>query len=210
MDGKDEQLLASYGRSGDVAALLELAVRLEAEGDLSAAATAYDRAFGLSPGDPAISGKRQVLLDQLEVFEHGIRFRFVPGGTFLMGSNAGEPDEAPVHAVTFGEFWLSETPVTWSMYCDLMDWSPPPEGIPRVVAEKKASEGFDSTVSCCLRPTSFGCNTVRRKRLKHATGTHTPLTKRGREREGSSRRRHFLGRRRATTRGSRGVTIKSR
>ncbi len=75
--------------------------------------------------------RRQVLLDQLAVVEHGIRFCYVPAGTFLMGSNDGDPDEQPVHAVRLGEYWMSETPVTWAAYCDLMGWSPPPEGYPR-------------------------------------------------------------------------------
>ncbi|GAA1036488.1 formylglycine-generating enzyme family protein [Virgisporangium ochraceum] len=65
------------------------------------------------------------------VEEHGIRFRYVPAGPFLMGSEHGDPDERPVHEVTLDAYWLSETPVSWSTYCDLMGWHTPPRGVPR-------------------------------------------------------------------------------
>lgn len=64
------------------------------------------------------------------VVEHGIRFRYIPAGPFLMGSDTGEPDERPVHQVTLDAFWLAETPLTWAAYCDLMGWDPPPGGLP--------------------------------------------------------------------------------
>jgi formylglycine-generating enzyme required for sulfatase activity len=121
------------GRPPDSAAgLLGLATQLEARGDLATAATVYDRAFALDPTHPEVVGRRSALLDRLAVTEHGIRFRYIPGGTFLMGSERGDPDERPVHPVELGPYWLSETPVSWSVYCALMDWEPPPLGGPRV------------------------------------------------------------------------------
>ena len=37
---------------------------------------------------------------------------FVPGGTFRMGSDKHYAEEAPVHSVTVGAFWIDRTPVT--------------------------------------------------------------------------------------------------
>ncbi len=44
----------------------------------------------------------------------------IPGGTFGMGSPAGEPsrsdDEGPQHAVAIRPFWMGKTEVTWEEY----------------------------------------------------------------------------------------------
>ncbi len=37
---------------------------------------------------------------------------FIPGGTFVMGSDHHYPEEAPVHRVSVDGFWIGETPVT--------------------------------------------------------------------------------------------------
>ena len=37
---------------------------------------------------------------------------FIPGGSFRMGSDGHYPEEAPVHRVTVGGFWIDRTPVT--------------------------------------------------------------------------------------------------
>jgi formylglycine-generating enzyme required for sulfatase activity len=37
---------------------------------------------------------------------------WIAGGTFRMGSNDHYPEEAPVHRVTVGGFWIDRTPVT--------------------------------------------------------------------------------------------------
>ncbi len=123
-----ETMLASHGPTGDAADYLAMAHRLESGGDLRAAASAADQAVGLDPGGREIVAVRRSLLDRLAVTEHGITFRYIPAGTFLMGSDAGDPDEAPVHPVRLGDYWLAETPMSWAAYCDLMGWAPPQEG----------------------------------------------------------------------------------
>lgn len=42
----------------------------------------------------------------------------IPAGSFLMGSNDGEPDEKPVHRVTLAEFFMDKTEVTVAAYRD--------------------------------------------------------------------------------------------
>ena len=37
---------------------------------------------------------------------------YIPGGTFLMGSDRHYPEEAPAHKVTVGAFWMDRHPVT--------------------------------------------------------------------------------------------------
>ena len=36
----------------------------------------------------------------------GIEMILIPGGSFEMGSDSGTPDEAPVHKVSVGPFWM--------------------------------------------------------------------------------------------------------
>jgi formylglycine-generating enzyme required for sulfatase activity len=128
---------------GNPALLLEIAQALEKDGDLPSAATVYDRAFGIAPDVAEIRECRRQVLDQLAVVENGITFRYVPGGPFLMGSNTGEADEGPWHPVWLLPYWMAETPISWTAYCRLMDWTPPVEGgVPREFAEH--GEDFDA------------------------------------------------------------------
>lgn len=57
-----------------------------------------------------------------------IRFLWVPGGTFTMGSAEDEPasydDERPAHAVTLRGFWLAETPVTNQQHAAYLEAEP--------------------------------------------------------------------------------------
>lgn len=100
------------------------------EGNLEMAASALDRAYGLLPRDEAIARQRRAVLDELAVTEHGLVFRYIPAGTFLMGSFDGDPDERPVHPRRLDAYWMAEVPITWAAYCRLMGWSPPPGGHP--------------------------------------------------------------------------------
>lgn len=132
MNQELDLLRQAHGASeGDVPhEYFKLARKLEAAGDLPHAATAFDRSFGLIPSDVEIAQARQQLLDRLAVREHGMVFRYIPAGSFLMGSADGEPDETPIHPVRLDAYWISDTPVSWTTFCMLMGWSPPPDGMP--------------------------------------------------------------------------------
>ncbi len=114
--------------SGSEAALEQ--ARALARDQPEQAASAYDQAFMLDPEDTDIAGERAALLDSLTVVHRGLELRYVPAGPFLMGSESGDPDEAPQHVAHTGAFWISATPVSWAAYCDLLGWSPPPEAFP--------------------------------------------------------------------------------
>ncbi|MBX3232064.1 MAG: SUMF1/EgtB/PvdO family nonheme iron enzyme [Labilithrix sp.] len=99
-------------------------------GERALAASALDRAYGLLPNDEGVARQRRAVLDELAIDEHGLRFRYVPAGTFLMGSATGDPDERPVHRRRVAAFWITDVPLTWAAYCALLGWSPPPDGSP--------------------------------------------------------------------------------
>jgi sulfatase modifying factor 1 len=130
MNDDDQQRLNSARSIVDVDRPVQLADRLVRDADLHGAATAIDSAYGLDPSRSTIAQRRAGLLDQLSVDENGIKFRYIPGGIFLMGSTTGDPDEAPVHEVHLSHYWLSETPISWAMFCRVLAWEPPPRGCP--------------------------------------------------------------------------------
>jgi sulfatase modifying factor 1 len=105
-----------YEPTGDPRKLFESAYEFEQAGNLETAATIYDLAYGLDPAARDLQFAREKLLDQLAVVEHGLRFRYIPGGLFLMGSDSGEPDERPCHAVGLSPYWISETPISWNAF----------------------------------------------------------------------------------------------
>jgi sulfatase modifying factor 1 len=131
MIGFDRDALLDAGAAGlcgDAHDFQVAADRHLSLGDEATALIALDRAYGLAPSDAALAGMRAALLDRLAVAEHGLAFRYVPAGTFLMGSVDGDPDERPVHAVHLDEFWIADIPMTWTAFCRLAGWRPPPEG----------------------------------------------------------------------------------
>ncbi len=50
------------------------------------------------------------------VTKSGVEMVFVPAGQFTMGSDQGNPDEAPAHKVSISSFLLDKVPVTNAMY----------------------------------------------------------------------------------------------
>jgi sulfatase modifying factor 1 len=124
-------ILEEFEPEGDRLLLLAIAKDLEDAGNLEGAASVYDRAYGIDPElEPVREGRARVL-DALAVTEHGLTFRYVPVGPFLMGSRDGEPDEQPLRPVWLEAYWIAETPLSWAAYCALMGWHPPSNGMPR-------------------------------------------------------------------------------
>jgi formylglycine-generating enzyme required for sulfatase activity len=51
----------------------------------------------------------------------GMTMVYVPAGEFTMGSDNGEPDEAPAHTVALDGFWIDQTEITNSMYATFLN-----------------------------------------------------------------------------------------
>ena len=55
----------------------------------------------------------------------GMKFVFIPAGTFQMGSTTGDKDEQPVHQVTISKpFYMGETEVTQAQWKAIMGTNP--------------------------------------------------------------------------------------
>jgi formylglycine-generating enzyme len=119
------EVIASHG-DDDPARYIAIADHFLRTEDRAAAAVALDRAYGLLPGDRDLARHRAAILDELAVHEHGLAWRYIPAGTFAMGSRDGDPDERPVHPRTVAAFWIADAPITWASYCALRGWEPPP------------------------------------------------------------------------------------
>ncbi len=201
-------IAAQFEPEGSPWLLLDVAQKLEESGNLAGAATVYDRAFGIAPEIETIRQRRASVLDQLSVVEHGLCFRYVPAGPFLMGSNVGEPDEQPWHPVWLSAYWLSETPISWAAYCRLMDWSPPPEGFP--ANERPRPTASTGPRSNCARPTRSVFSIARTGLSMRTTGTPTPSASSGRAVGRYRPRKSCSARRNATTPPHPGLTTPSR
>lgn len=140
-----EQVLTAFDTDGSPDEALVAADFFEEKQAIPLAASAMDRAFGLDRSIPGLVERRSKLLESLTIVEHGIRFRYVPAGTFLMGSQSGDRDEQPVHPVQLNAYWISETPITWATFADLMDWNPPPAAYPKPPVDEDDQEGQRAT-----------------------------------------------------------------
>ncbi|MGI9473557.1 MAG: formylglycine-generating enzyme family protein [Rubripirellula sp.] len=126
-----EQVLGAYRPDERPDDALVVADFFTEHGDLPLTASALDRAYSLNPNDESVALRRSEVLEQLEVIEFGLRFRYIPAGSFLMGSDQGDHDEKPVHPVRLQGFWMAEIPTTWATFSDLLDWSKPPMSQPK-------------------------------------------------------------------------------
>ncbi len=134
-----DEVIASHG-AGDPWRYVVIADQFLVREDRAAAAVALDRAFGLAPDDVDLARHRAAILEELTVREHGLTWRYIPAGTFMMGSDRGDPDERPVHPRTLDAFWISDAPITWARYCALLGWAPPPDGSPPALGEMALQE----------------------------------------------------------------------
>ena len=116
LPGKYQWIAIEFEPEGDPWALLQIASALEGEGNAAGAATALDRAFGIDPDNEKVRAARSRVLDSLAVTEHGVVWRYVPAGTFLMGSLDGDPDEQPRHPVCLDAYWIAQEPTTLESY----------------------------------------------------------------------------------------------
>jgi sulfatase modifying factor 1 len=130
MRREDAWILDAAVSGGSVAALRAVAAERTAAGALEGAAAALDQAFMLAPEAAGLAAERAAVLSALAREIRGMSMRYIPDGSFLMGSDDGEPDERPVHARRAGGVWMCAEPVSWASYCSLMGWSPAPGGEP--------------------------------------------------------------------------------
>lgn len=117
-----EALCADSAERGDAEAAEVLADALLEREELEGAASALDKAFGWRPDDTQLAARRAALLDRLAIDHAGLRWRFVPAGASLIGSERGDPDERPRHARQLDSFYISEEPLSWHAYKLLMGW----------------------------------------------------------------------------------------
>ena len=118
------------------------AVALYAAGEIAAAATVLDEVAHLDR-DRALSLLSDCL-NRLALTEHGLVFRYIPAGRFLMGSVDGDADEAPVHEVQLPAFHICEAPLSWADFCRILCLPPPPAGAAKDQALGKLGEWFAS------------------------------------------------------------------
>lgn len=91
---------------------------LERAGRADEALAALDLAWRLGRLD--LEPELRERLQARRVVEGGLGFRYIPAGPFLMGSDAGDSDEAPAHLVRLSAFHVAERVVIWG---DLESWS---------------------------------------------------------------------------------------
>jgi formylglycine-generating enzyme required for sulfatase activity len=60
-------------------------------------------------------------MEQIKITKDGKKMLYIPGGTYIMGSEKGYGEEKPLHKVEVASFYMDETPVTngeFRAYCD--------------------------------------------------------------------------------------------
>src|SRR5690606_33587135 len=62
------------------------------------------------------SQKHEKYVQQINGTDLSFSMEAIPGGSFKMGSDKGNPDEAPIHEVKLDPFWMSTFEVTWNLF----------------------------------------------------------------------------------------------
>jgi formylglycine-generating enzyme required for sulfatase activity len=71
------------------------------------------------------------IVNDLTSLQDGMSSVYIPGGSFIMGSNSGYSDERPSHQVTLDDYWIDKTEITNFMYglCVQDGKCPPPSNM---------------------------------------------------------------------------------
>jgi sulfatase modifying factor 1 len=104
---------------------LARAAELRGRGQLEEAASVLDAAVR-QDRDRVLPILNEVL-ESLQAIEHGVTFRYIPAGSFVMGSADGDADEAPPHEVSLPGYWVSDVPLSWSACARVLGWPEPPD-----------------------------------------------------------------------------------
>ena len=75
---------------------------------------------------PTTAAAKLPVTDRILPLGDLIPMKFIPAGSFLMGSPEHEPDrlstEGPQHEVTLGAFWMAQTPITQAQWRVVAGW----------------------------------------------------------------------------------------
>lgn len=122
-----DKIQDEYGPEGDAILYLSEAEKLAGNNMLHEAASVINRAYCIDPKNERISHLRNDILDKMSISECGLEFRYIPAGTFLMGSENGDTDESPIHPVFLPAFWISSVPISWEIVCNILGCGKPPD-----------------------------------------------------------------------------------
>lgn len=81
----------------------------------------------------------------------GVAMVFIPSGEFSMGSDAGKPDEAPVHTVYLDSFYIDKYEVTNDLFADFLN-----KNLAKVKVDPSGYVNYDGQVIYDLTQTGYG------------------------------------------------------
>ena len=119
-------------------------------------ATADDAAFRIPDGwaTSAQNTAQPGQVGYLIIHEpSGVEMAYVPGGTFMMGSEEGDEDEKPVHEVTLSPFYISRYEITNGQYCEFLN-SALAQGLVSVIYNVVYKAGSGTNFPYCTMPSS--------------------------------------------------------